>query len=242
MASTSPPARAAWQAGGHPVIGAALAARAAAELQSGAGIPSTTIDRLLIDLERPGPLSGLDPGSVVVIDESGMVGTRKLARLLDAAERDRAKIVLVGDPRQLPEIDAGGAFAALAHQPWIIELVDNRRQAEASERQALAELRSGSVQRAVAAYSEAGRVNLAASADAARDALVGDWWAARQTGGSAAMYALRRSDVDDLNRRARKHMRTAGLLGADSIQVAGRELATGDEIICLCKRSSPRCP
>jgi Ti-type conjugative transfer relaxase TraA len=226
-------ARAAWQAGGHPVIGAALAARAAAELQSGAGIPSTTIDRLLVDLEAPGPLAGLAPGSVVVIDEAGMVGTRKLARLLDAAQRDRAKIVLVGDPRQLPEIDAGGAFAALARQPPTVELVDNRRQHDTWERHALTELRSGSVARAVAAYNQAGRVNLAATADAARDALVGDWWAARQSGRTAAMYALRRSDVDDLNRRARHHLRAAGLLGADSIRVAGRELAAGDEIVCL---------
>src|SRR5580658_2564887 len=102
-------ARAVWEAAGHPVVGTALAARAAAELQAGAGIPSTTVDRLLADLERPGPTSGLAYRSVVVVDEAAMVGTRKLARLLTAAERAHAKVVLVGDPRQLPEIDAGGA-------------------------------------------------------------------------------------------------------------------------------------
>jgi conjugative relaxase-like TrwC/TraI family protein len=226
-------ARAAWQAASHRVIGAALAARAAAELESGAGIPSTTIDRLLVDVERSGPNSGFAPGSVVIVDESGMVGSRKLARLLDAAERDRAKVVLVGDPRQLPEIDAGGAFAALTRQPTAVELVDNRRQSQEWEREALSELRSGSVVKAVAAYSQAGRVNLAGSADAARDALGGDWWTARQGGSNAAMYALRRSDVDDLNRRARRHLQAAGRLGPNTISVAGRELATGDEIICL---------
>lgn len=226
-------ARAAWQSAGLPVIGTALAARAAAELESGAGIPATTIDRLLIDLDRPGPLGGLAPGTVLVVDEAGMVGTRKLARLLDAAERDRAKVVLVGDPRQLPEIDTGGAFAALSKQSTVIELVDNRRQHQVWEREALSELRSGSVLKAVAAFHQEGRINLAPTADAARDALVNDWWAARQTGVEAAMYALRRSDVDDLNRRARHHLRAAGLLGEESIRVAGRELAVGDEIICL---------
>jgi hypothetical protein len=40
-----------------------------------------------------------------------MVGTRKLARLLGHAEAARAKVLLVGDPCQLPEIDAGGAEA-----------------------------------------------------------------------------------------------------------------------------------
>lgn len=47
------------------------------------------------------------------------------------------------------------------------------------------------------------------------------------------MYALRRSDVDDLNRRARQHLRAAGVLGAGTITVAGRELAVGDDIVCL---------
>jgi conjugative relaxase-like TrwC/TraI family protein len=58
-------ARAAWEHASYTVIGTALAARAAAELQSGAGIPSTTIDRLLCDLDAPGPLSGLAPRTVV---------------------------------------------------------------------------------------------------------------------------------------------------------------------------------
>jgi len=63
-------ARMAWESAGHRVIGTALAARAAAELQSGAGIPSTTLDRLLADLERPGPLSGLAPRTTIVVDEA----------------------------------------------------------------------------------------------------------------------------------------------------------------------------
>jgi ATP-dependent exoDNAse (exonuclease V) alpha subunit len=32
---------------------------------------------------------------VLVVDEAGMVGSRKLARLLDHADRARAKVVLV---------------------------------------------------------------------------------------------------------------------------------------------------
>ncbi len=43
-----------------------------------------------------------------------MVGTRKLRRLLEHAERDRAKVVLVDDPRQLPEIQAGGGYVGLS--------------------------------------------------------------------------------------------------------------------------------
>ena len=103
-------ARQVWEASGYRVIGAALAARAAAELQSAAGIPSSTLTRLLGRLDR----TSMEPNTVLVIDEAGMVGTRVLARALDHAERAGAKVVLVGDPKQLPEIDAGGLLAALA--------------------------------------------------------------------------------------------------------------------------------
>ena len=48
---------------------------------------------------------------MLVIDEAGMVGTRTLAPLLDAAATHGAKVVLVGDPKQLPEIQAGGVLA-----------------------------------------------------------------------------------------------------------------------------------
>jgi ATP-dependent exoDNAse (exonuclease V) alpha subunit len=162
-----------------------------------------------------------------------MVETRKLARLLDHAERWQAQVVLVGDPRQLPEIGAGGAFRALTRQLPVIELADNRRQAETWERDALAELRSGSVATAVSAYGRAGRITLAHDAESAREALVDAWWSSFRSGEHAMMYALRRSDVDNLNKRARAHMAAAGLLGEERLVAAGREFAPGDRVMCL---------
>ena len=109
-------AREAWDASGYRVIGCSLAARAARQLQDDAGIPAATIDRLLGDLDR-GTARRSTRRTVLVVDEAAMVGTRKLARLLAHAEAARAKVVLVGDPCQLPEIDAGGAFRSLQAPP-----------------------------------------------------------------------------------------------------------------------------
>ena len=123
-------ARNAWERSAHRVIGCSLAARAAQQLQDDAGIPATTIDRLLGGLDRHHE-PGLDDRTVVVVDEAAMAGTRKLARLLAHAEAAQAKIVLVGDPCQLPEIDAGGAFRGLQHRLGASWLVQNRRQSQA---------------------------------------------------------------------------------------------------------------
>jgi ATP-dependent exoDNAse (exonuclease V) alpha subunit len=167
------------------------------------------------------------------VDEAGMAGTRKLARLLDHAERWGAAVVLVGDPRQLPEVAAGGAFSALAKALPMTELKENRRQSEVWEKQALSQLRSGSVSEAIDAYERSGRITLANSAQAAREAMVERWWESRQRGEEAMMYALRRSDVEDLNARARTRLDASGALGDDRIEVAGRQFAVGDRVMCL---------
>ena len=95
---------------------------------------------------------------MLVIDEAGMAGTRTLAPILDAADRAGAKVVLVGDPHQLPEIDAGGVLTGLSERLGPIELTDNRRQRQQWERDALAELRAGDIDVAFAAYADNGRI------------------------------------------------------------------------------------
>jgi conjugative relaxase-like TrwC/TraI family protein len=228
-------ARQAWTQAGIPVIGTALAARTAQGLEAGTGIPSATVDQLLADMARPGlpPGSVLPLGGVVVVDEAGMVGTRKLARILAAAQQHGSRVVLVGDPRQLPEVEAGGAFAHLATRPGTLELTTNRRQTEAWERDALAEVRHGDVPAAVTVYRDRERITLTATAEQARDALVADWWAATRGGEHTLMMASSQADVDDLNTRARVHLRAAGHLGPDDLTAAGKGFAVGDQVLFL---------
>ncbi len=228
-------ARDAWEASGVQVTGVALAARAALELQTSAGIRSTTLARLLgqVDDRREG--SPLQPGSVLVVDEAGMVGTRQLARLLDHAEQQSVKVVLVGDPKQLPEIDAGGLFRALATRLPAIELTHNRRQAHGWEQAALDDLRHGDPDVALAAYRSHGRIRTADTAEQLRDRLVTDWWGtAKENLSGSLMIALRRDDVADLNHRARTKMLAAGRLTGPTITTgSGIELQAGDRIVCL---------
>jgi hypothetical protein len=135
-------AREAWERAGYRVVGAAHTGVAADELSMAAAIPSTTIARLLIAIERGEP-GGLDARSVLVIDEAGTAGTRDLARLLSEVRRTGAKAVFAGDSKQLPEIAAGGLFAAFTERLPAIELKDNRRQHHEWEIEALSQLRDG---------------------------------------------------------------------------------------------------
>ena len=67
-----------------------IAARAAIELETRAGIPSCTLDALLTELDRPD--RHLPPRAVVVVDEAAMVDTRRLARLITHTERASANL------------------------------------------------------------------------------------------------------------------------------------------------------
>ena len=225
-------AREAWEDSGYQLFGAALARRAAHELQDGSGIQSTSIAALLQDLRNaPEPL--LNRSSILVVDEAGMVGTRQLAELLDHAAAAEAKVVLVGDHHQLPEIDAGGVFRGLVLRTEPIHLVENRRQREAWEREALDLLRHGAAGEALTRYREHGRIVVEDRATDVRTRLVEDWWCASHSGEDAVMLALRREDVADLNGRARTVMAAAGRLGEDALEIAGRTFAVGDHVVCL---------
>lgn len=225
-------ARQVWERSGYRVIGCALSARAAAELEAGSGIASSTLDRLLLDLDATG---GLRPSHVIVVDEAGMVGTRKLARLLAHAQGAGAKVVLVGDHHQLPEVEAGGAFRALVRRLGAIELRANHRQREAWERRALQLLRDGEVDRALGAYHARGRVTCAETPTEAIDALVERWWQARHGGRRVLMVAPRRSQVRALNEAARDLLDAAGHLDQTGprLRVSTLEFARGDEVMAL---------
>jgi ATP-dependent exoDNAse (exonuclease V) alpha subunit len=227
-------ARVAWERAGYRVVGAALAARAAQELRDGAGIQASTITRLLGDLDDPHG-QGLGAGSVLVVDEAGMVGTRALARLLDHATRAGAKVVLCGDVAQLPEIEAGGLFRALWRRLGGVELERNRRQREAWEREALDALRSGDVAEAITTYLEHGRVVLRSRSSRLLDRLVKDWWQAVGRPGEQpqVMLAARRADVADLNARARAVVAANGRLAGAPLEVGDRQFAVGDRVVML---------
>ncbi len=221
-------ARQAWEASGISIQGAAVARRAARELSGGAGIPSTSITALLRRL-RLGA-EPLKPGSVLVIDEAGMLGTRQLAEILQHTTAAGAKLVLTGDHRQLPELEAGGCFRGLAIRLPYIGLRENRRQHAPWEQAALRELRHGDVEVALAEYKQHDRVVVERDAPRLGERMVADWWS---SGGpsSGIMIALRRTDVRALNRLARERMRCAGHLAEAEIELGGEPISAGEVVV-----------
>ena len=174
--------------------------------------------------------------SVVVIDEAAMLGTKPLATIVDYAARAGAKVVCVGDPKQLPEVDAGGLFSALARRTSPIWLTENRRQRDPAEQQALRDLRAGRVDAAIGRLERNGNLTVAANSEHLRRTLVDDWYAARNEGKHALMAAPTRSDVAQLNQLARQRLTADGALGEPILTTETSEYAVGDRVVGLRNR------
>ena len=101
----------AYRAAGFEVRGCCQSAAAAQNLSRESGIPSRTVASLLLAASTG--KSTLGPRMALVLDEAGMVGSRELSLLQEAAIKAGAKLVCVGDARQLQPIEAGGIFASL---------------------------------------------------------------------------------------------------------------------------------
>jgi hypothetical protein len=228
-------ARHAWQLDGYRLLAAAPTGIAALSLQGEGFEDVATCDRLLGDLDKG--QEQLDARTVLVVDEAGMVGSRKLGRLLEHAHHAQAKVVLVGDDRQLAAIDAGGGFRALRLRLGASELTENRRQQQAWEREALELVRSGLVEDAVAAYQAHDRMVAADSKPAATLALLQDWWTAFQQADhdptqEVVVLAARRAEVDRLNTACQELLAARGRLAGERLQVEDRQLAVGGRVVC----------
>ncbi|MDF1595127.1 MAG: MobF family relaxase [Acidimicrobiia bacterium] len=220
-----------------PVVGTALAARAAAGFETATGIPSTTLTRFLWETKAAG---GLPTGAIVVVDEAGMVGSRQLADMSDLVEEASGKLILIGDHHQLAEIDAGGLFAGLTARLPAVELTENVRQDQEWERSALVELRHGSISRAVAMYNRRGKINVAASNDDTITQAVDAWYRDLQEIGDPAQVLLighRNTTVNQLNRQARARIAESGLLHGPTVSTGDRILQAGDRAVCLKNRT-----
>jgi ATP-dependent exoDNAse (exonuclease V) alpha subunit len=222
-----------WAQAGIEVQAVAPTWRAANVLAAD-GLPATTVASFLSRAERArreGEAGGLGEGLVLLVDEAGMVDSASLARLIDHAREAETKLVLVGDPAQLGEIDAGGLFGAVADRSEPIRLEEVIRHEHEVEREGARLIREGQGGEALHLYRAENRVTVARNAEERREAMVRDWIEALRNGQDAMMIAQRNAEVAKLNELAREVRRQEGQLGSQEVKVGEEMFAAGDRVI-----------
>ncbi|GAB2992426.1 AAA family ATPase [Saccharothrix stipae] len=209
------------EAAGYVVEGTASAAVAARNLQAESGIPSRTLASLLFtaeDLDSTA-LTGVD---VLVVDEANLTDDRARARLYRRATRTGTRIVEVGDKLQLRGVGAGSLFGHVHRLVDGPDLVDNRRQRDEDEREAIALWREGRYSEALAIWMLNNRLVATDTTSEATAAMLATW-AQMRTGApdphteirGLVMLSATRDMVDRLNH------------GAQALRLADDELGPG---------------
>jgi len=232
--STLSAVREGFETAGFKVLGAATSGRAAKALGEGAGVASRTVASLTWRIDHGH--EALTPRHVLVLDEGSMTSDSDVGRLLAAMESSGAKLVAVGDYRQLGSVGPGGALEALvARYPGHVwTLTDNLRQRDPAERHALDHLRAGHVPSAVNWYREHGRVHVAPSKEMAMYDMVKSWANDVAAGREALLVAYHRDSVEALNRAARNAWDKLGeLSGPELMAPGGRRYRAGDRVMTL---------
>ncbi len=174
----------------------------------------------------------LTPKSVLVVDEAGMVGTRQMQQLTEKVLAAGARLVLVGDEKQLQAIDAGGPFGSIGNRLGRATLTEIRRQREPWAREAVKQIAGGAGRAALREYASRGLITVTDDRRGAMQALVKRW---KRDGATNPrdhlILASSNADASLLNRMAQTQRMLTGGLGKQALGVAGADFHHGDRVL-----------
>ena len=226
---------------GLKVRGLAPSWVAADELGASTAIPAQAIARWRHDLAR-GHGAALDADTLIILDEAGMVGTRDMEAVLSTAAAAGARVVCLGDRRQLAAVAGAAPLRAVVDMLGRhATLGEVRRQAVPWQRAASVMMARGEVEEGLRAYGRQGRITMVSGPAPAQERVIALWTEARARHGDDGVIIATRENRDAaaLNAAARSTLRQEGKLGTADVVVQVRDrddrpkdlgLAVGDRL------------
>jgi len=194
--------------------------------------PSAARARQLAELGAEISARAPRPGQLIIVDEASLAGTLALDELTTAATSAGAKVLLVGDHRQLSSVEAGGTFAMLVNERGdsAPNLSEVRRFTDDWERDSSLQVRNGRTD-AIDAYEAHGPI-IQGDRASVLDAAYLAWKRDTDAGRTSLMIAADSLTVAELNRRARADRVATGAVAADGVALVGGQTAgVGDVVI-----------
>jgi ATP-dependent exoDNAse (exonuclease V) alpha subunit len=184
--------------------------------------------------DRPKKLTKfkLTSKSILVVDEAAMLPTRALLALKRECDKVGAKLVCIGDRLQLPPIEAGGPFWALAQSLGHASLTAIMRQKQDWMREALYRLIENEPRAALELYATNDALHFAKHHKAAIDALVSDYAKLSAADRSKAIaITSTREEARQINAGIQERRKAARELGSASLKLPnGERVHIGDRV------------
>jgi hypothetical protein len=229
---------------GRTLIGVAPSNKAASGLSRELGIPTSSIDRLLIDLDAGRTI--LDRQSVILVDEAGMAGFDVMERLMQCSAQSGAKLILMGDPEQLPAVSRGNVLRKLTQMQNIANtpnallylgkhLADWHRisrQKDDWAKQASSFFAQGFVAEGLREYETRGCLHAAVTPEHLKEDLIKAYLADKADPTQKLILATTNAQVNAMNLAVRDSLKAEGKLqGAWRLPDSSFELSLGDRIV-----------
>ena len=202
---------------GYEVTGYAPSAQAANTLSEEANIESNTVARLLHSEGDLGRHNRPQKQAIWIVDEAGLLSAKDAHRLLKKAQAQRAKVILVGDIRQLSAVEAGNPFKSLQMAGiQTAYLEESRRQKTEALRAAVVCLSAGAQREGLDRLDKAGMVHELHDSQARHRCIVQDYMGLLPEA-RAKTLILSGTNVERLALTAdlRAALQAEGSLGAD---------------------------
>jgi nucleoside-triphosphatase THEP1 len=235
----------AYRSTGMRVVGAATAWRVANALRDELRIEARATASWMERLRLGKPF--LDRDSVLVVDEAGLLSSREMHALLAEVHRVEAKIILVGDRRQLQAIGAGPGLDLVARAIEATRVDTIVRQHEQWARDAVVAFGRGDAAGGLAAFAGQGMLVETDTYRAALDRIVTqrrEWTKAGLTDEQCLIVARTNAQVAAISRAVRADLKQTGHLNGpelslETVTSSGHstqiELAAGDRIRFLAR-------
>ncbi|EGO96282.1 hypothetical protein APM_0898 [Acidiphilium sp. PM] len=197
-----------------------------------------SVDKIITGLKKGNITVSRD--TVILIDEAGKMHRDQAAELFSLTRDSGAKIILVGDTRQMSAVRAGDPLDLVAKANPASEIRTIRRQRIDWMRQASMAAQAGDMDKMLTAYKSHGKIKIE---DTKINTVAELAMAYKDANGDAVALAATNKDVTFINEILRDTARDMGLVtgpdvfitaiprgkGAKPVKLA---LATGDRLIC----------
>lgn len=206
------------EARGVSIVALAPTASAAMVLGQALGTRGDTVARHMLS---PGS-SASGPPAAWIVDEASLLSARDTARLFDLAEQRNARVVLIGDVKQLGSVEAGAAFAQLQTAGMeTAKLGEIVRQTNTATKEAVLASIEGDAKRALAALDRGGGAIIEGADRAERFAAIAERYAGLDKASRARTLVIEpsREGRDALTADIRQALVQTGALSGPAVTV-----------------------
>ena len=210
------------QSQGYRVQGFAPSAEAAHTLGEALQIETSTVAGLLVSESQEAKSQAAAP-SLWIIDEAGLLSMKDAHALLVRAKKENAKVLLVGDTKQLSAVEAGNPFRSLQAAGMTLARLDNSlRQKTETLRVTVRLISEEKIARGIDVLEQAGCLQLESDVDIQINHMVNDYLAlSPRERSETLLLAGTNQERLALVRQLRQALQTEGTLSQDALTISG---------------------